>query len=352
MKLGSGTLATTIALALSLALSGCGKPPSQSGPSNMSAEMDSSPEPVPTASPTPSSIAVPTPATPTPVAPTPLTPTPLTPRPVTPPIIAHGARPTTTLAIPRRTTAIVPRSSDTSAEAGVAADPAPPPPPPAPTSTPAPGESWCDAADDNVSPAECARLTGFVQHLKIGEAGINAPQTMYVGDTDQLTFAITNNPTANPVGDVLGGTPTETMPVKVTRRMAAELTGVGFEIKPTGNQARDLSATGGAFWSWTITAQPGASHKLDLSVYVNSARANEPPELHLVRVLHRNITVKVRIGDRVDKGIKRATDQSTGLTTLMKALLGLVVAAGALWAAIRTFGKKAKPEDPPANPPH
>ncbi|MEP7008046.1 MAG: hypothetical protein ABI810_18840, partial [Sphingomonas bacterium] len=72
----------------------------------------------------------------------------------------------------------------------------------------------------------------------------------------------------------------------------------------------------------------------------------------LVRVLHRTIKVKVHIGDRVGKGIKQATDQSTGLTTLMKALLGLVVAAGALWAAIRTFGKKSKPEDPPANTPH
>ncbi|MEO6218475.1 MAG: hypothetical protein ABIO86_20785 [Sphingomonas sp.] len=337
-----------MAVGLAVTLSGCGQSPNQSrGGTNTSAEIEvEAPEPVPAASPAPSSTAVPT------VIPTPVATTPVRARPVAPTAIAPGARPTTTLAIPRGTTAIVPRSSDTSAEAGVAADPAPPPPPPATTPAPAPGESWCDAADDNVSPAECARLTGFVQHLKIGEAGINAPETMYVGDTDQLTFAITNNPTANPVGDVLGGTPTETMPVKVTRRMAAELTGVGFDIKPAGNQARDLSATGGAFWSWTITAQPGASHKLDLSVYVNSARANEPPELHLVRVLHRNIKVKVRIGDRVDKGIKRATDQSTGLTTLMKALLGLVVAAGALWAAIRTFGKKSKPEDPPANPPH
>ncbi|MEO8373973.1 MAG: hypothetical protein ABI471_02020 [Sphingomonas bacterium] len=348
MKLGSGALAAAIGLAVTL--SGCSQAPNQSrGGTNTSAEIEvESAEPVPTASPTPDPTTAPTPVTSTPATPTPVTPTATAPTPV-----ARTIHPTTTIAIRHETAAIAPRSSDTSAEAGVAADPAPPPPPPpAPTSTPAPGESWCDAADDNVSPAECARLTGFVQHLKIGEAGISAPETMYVGDTDQLTFAITNNPTANPVGDVLGGTPTETMPVKVTRRMAAELTGVGFEIKPAGNQARDLSATGGAFWSWTITAQPGASHKLDLSVYVNSARANEPPELHLVRVLHRNIKVKVRIGDRVDKGIKRATDQSTGLTTLMKALLGLVVAAGALWAAIRTFGKKSKPEEPPANTPH
>lgn len=349
MKLGSGVLAAAVGLAVTL--SGCSQSPNQSGGgTNTSAEIEvEAPEPIPTASPTPSPT-----ATPTPVISTPATPTPVTARPVAPTAIAPGVRPTTTLAIPHGTTAIVPRSSHTSAEAGVAADPAPPPPPPPPAATPAPapGESWCEAANDNVSPTECARLTGFVQHLTIGEGGINAPQTMYVGDTDQLTFAITDKPAKNPVGDVLGETPTETMPVKVTRRMAAELTGVGFEIKPAGNQARDLSATGGAFWSWTITAQPGASHKLDLSVYVNSARANDPPELHLVRVLHRNIKVKVHIGDRVDKGIKRATDQSTGLTTLMKALLGLVVAAGALWAAIRTFGKKSKPEEPPANTPH
>jgi len=356
MKLGSGALTAAIGLALSLALSGCSKSAEQSADvANTSVEIaGQSPEPIPTVSPTPNPTAAPTPvtsttATPTPVAPMPVT----TPTATAPTPVARTLHPTGTMAIRRETAAIAPRSLDTSAEAGVAADPAPPPPPPpAPTPTPAPGESWCDAAEDNVSPAECARLTGFVQHLKIGEAGISAPETMYVGDTDQLTFAITKNPTANPVGDVLGGTPTETMPVKVTRRMAAELTGVGFEIKPASNQARDLSATGGAFWSWTITAQPGASHKLDLSVYVNSARANEPPELHLVRVLHRTIKVKVHIGDRVDKGIKRATDQSTGLTTLMKALLGLVIAAGALWAAIRTFGKKSKPEEPPANPPH
>ena len=61
-------------------------------------------------------------------------------------------------------------------------------PSPAPTD---PGTPWCAAADDNVSPADCTRLTDFVQHLKIGEAGINAPASMYVGDTDQLTFAIT-----------------------------------------------------------------------------------------------------------------------------------------------------------------
>jgi len=222
------------------------------------------------------------------------------------------------------------------------------------TPTPAvtdPGTPWCAAADDNVSPADCTRLTDFVQHLKIGEAGINAPAAMYVGDTDQLTFAITNDPKANPVSDVLGSQPTQEMPVKVTRRMAAELTGVGFGITPTGNQARDLSATGGAFWSWTIAAQPGANHKLDLSVYVNSAAANAPPELHLVRVLHKDIKVKVRLGDRLDTDLKSATDRSNALSTLLKALLGLVVAAGALWAGIRAFGKKpekGESGDPPA----
>ncbi len=236
----------------------------------------------------------------------------------------------------------------TRATTGVAGDAVAPVGTPTPAATD-PATPWCAAADDNVSTADCTRLTDFVQHLKIGEAGINAPAAMYVGDTDQLTFAITNDPAANPVGDVLGTQPTERMPVKVTRRMAAELTGIGFGITPSGSQARDLSATGGAFWSWTIAAQPGANHKLDLSVYVNSAAANAPPELHLVRVLHKDIKVKVRLGDRLDTDLKNATDKSNALSTLLKALLGLVVAAGALWAGIKAFGKK--PEDASGKPP-
>ena len=239
---------------------------------------------------------------------------------------------------------------ETKATPGVEGDALAPISQPSPAATD-PGTPWCAAADDNVTPADCTRLTDFVQHLKIGEAGINAPASMYVGDTDQLTFAITNDPAANPVSDVLGTQPTEKMPVKVTRRMAAELTGVGFGITPAGNQARDLSATGGAFWSWTIAAQPGANHKLDLSVYVNSAAANAPPELHLVRVLHKDIKVKVRLGDRLDTDLKNATDKSNALSTLLKALLGLVIAAGALWAGIKAFGKKPEKDasgDPPS----
>jgi len=213
----------------------------------------------------------------------------------------------------------------------------------------APNIDWCDATAYIDTPENCARVTEYIKHLKIADSAWSSPDTMYVGDTKEVRFAITGDSKSMPVATVLGAKPTETAPVKAGGRMAASLEGVGFDVSPTDTVEKSMLG-GAAAWSWKVKALDGAQHNLALSVYVDIPDDTGQPTHNLVRLLHRDMKVRITWTGWFEGLMSTATDWVKSLTAFaiaLKALIAAVIAILVVLGVRRSRGKQKDPSDLP-----
>lgn len=204
---------------------------------------------------------------------------------------------------------------------------------------------YCGVIQDRVPRSECDYYEEIRENLAEGEAAIIAPDKMVRGEKTRVSFAITRDPRATPLKDVLPGEPSEKFKAKVARRMAAQLEGQGFTVEPSGIVHKDLFLGDAMRWDWVVTPLRARSHRLTLSAYV-AVKTPEGDKENLIRTVSRDVIVEVPVGTRVGDAMDDSVDWMGRGQNWLKALGGLIAALGAVWLAIRTFGKPQ--EDKPA----
>jgi hypothetical protein len=254
--------------------------------------------------------------------PEPIPPPPPPPPPPAPPPLTMSAAP------PRLRVRPLPRTMAAPPAPIVAAAP-PDEAPPAPAAAAA--TAYCDILQDEASVADCAYYRDVLAHLKQGKAGLHAPPSMRVGETAQVSLALTRDEKSTSVETALGAAPTQRFALGVGRRMAAELTAVGFAIQPPARVEKDLGIGDAARWDWTVTAQPGARHELKATVYVIVRKPGVEPVERLVTTAVQPVKVTVPFVQRSEGWMDAASDWLGHLNKLQAALGALASGAVATW---------------------
>lgn len=125
--------------------------------------------------------------------------------------------------------------------------------------------------------------------------------------------------------------------------MAAELTGVGFKITPSGKWQQDV-LLGGAQWQWTVTALKGHKHQLRLAAYVLVPDADKQKP-QLLKTLDVPLAVKVPLMERVDDGMIDSAAWLQHGANWLKALLAFLLAAAGV---IAFFKRKRRRKTAPS----
>lgn len=194
----------------------------------------------------------------------------------------------------------------------------------------------CPAADNEiVPPAVCAAFG----RLKPALAGFNAPAEVQLGDTVPIRFVISRDqtPPAELLRD-LPGTARE-FPVRVARFVRAELTarGGGLVVTPRSAARQDLLTRPQASWDWDVEAKAGGTQRLTLRVSIEVGQDDSGKLWETSQ--DRQILVRVPADARFASLLRRSVPLVGDLRTLVIALTALVAALGALWLAIRRFGR-------------
>ncbi|MFN7174684.1 MAG: hypothetical protein ACK4MT_08275 [Thermaurantiacus tibetensis] len=132
--------------------------------------------------------------------------------------------------------------------------------------------------------------------------------------------------------------------------------GLAVAIDPATPALQDLYASDQALWRWTVTAEETGRHDLTNRTRVMTKRADGSfaprgtpfTDSRTVEVYVAGTAAIEETAREADRAIKSVTEPTGALTTLLKALAGLVAAAGALWLALKTLGR-GKADPPPGS---
>lgn len=200
---------------------------------------------------------------------------------------------------------------------------------------------FCERVQERVAPWRCEYFEEAWESLQRGVGGVDHPARMQRGETATVTLVLgrpdpgTDIMPDEQLSNMLGKEPDETFKVKVGRRMAAQLHGDGFDIKPSGLVQKDLFIGQGQKWEWKITALKNPKHDLSLSTYAVIAAPDGMKE-NLLRTIKVDIPVNVTWQQRIE-------DTTVDLSLLEKFALGLaafITAAGAIWLAVKSLRPK------------
>lgn len=213
-------------------------------------------------------------------------------------------------------------------------------------------DAYCPAVDYTTSAAQCRRFTQEKATLDAGLGVFNPPKEMVVGESRDLVLAVGKKADAAEIHESVGGNESQHVEVRtpVGHFMTATLTGGGFDIAPQGPQQKTLAADRSEAWQWRITAKAAGPQKLLLTISVDATAPDGSRSRYDLARKPIDIDVAVTEAQRRENRTK-ALEEKIGhgarvLSALEKwliALAAVVVAAGGVWIAIRTFGKgKAK----------
>lgn len=222
------------------------------------------------------------------------------------------------------------------------------------------GTLYCEAVDHDTSAAECQRLTRERANLQAGLGVFETPREMMLGESRDLVLSVGKKANAAEVHDAVGSDRTKHVEIatQLGHYMTATLTGGGFDIAPSGPQAKTLAADRSEVWQWRIKAKEEGLQKLTLTISVDATGADGSRSRYDLESKTFDIAVNVTDSERrarkaqeLKKRIDDGTTVLSGLEKLLLALAAVVVALGGVWIAIRTFGKKkdadkSKGDDP------
>ena len=201
---------------------------------------------------------------------------------------------------------------------------------------------WCDVIDAKSTIADCNRYTHAIEHLSSGVAAFNPPKSMAQGETRGVQFAVSRDPEATPPEDAVGGPSANklSMPLKVGRRMAAELTGDGFKVTALSPREQDLFLSDMAVWRWQIAALPARTHNLALTTLVEIPETDGSLKPAWTKSETYEVDVTVPVGAKVSGLLSLSTSGLSQVEALLVAATGVVTAFGGVWLAVR--GVKAR----------
>jgi hypothetical protein len=212
---------------------------------------------------------------------------------------------------------------------------------------------YCEAVDHDTSAAECRRFTRERDNLQAGLGVFEAPRQMTLGESRDLVLSVGKKADAGEVHATIGQDRTKhvEIPTQVGHYMTATLTGGGFDIDPSGPQAKTLAADRSEVWQWRIKAKEEGPQRLVLTISVDATNADGSRSRYDLETRPFDIAVNVTDSERRTRRaqeLKKTIDDGTtvlgGVEKLLIALAAVIAAVGGVWIAIRTFGKKKEAE--------
>jgi hypothetical protein len=209
---------------------------------------------------------------------------------------------------------------------------------------------YCDVVEDYVPADQCAQYADRIAHLQDGMGAFNPPTQMKQGETRLVELDVSRSPGKDEPASQIGGPADQkiALPMKVGRYMTAKLDGEGFKIEAQGAADQDLFLSSDAHWSWHVTAQAAATHRLILTTYVQtpqSAGGALKPMWTKSRTVE--VSVVVPRAERWREGMASIGDWAKTTQGMIVSITALIVALGGLIAAARALFKP-KPEAPPS----
>lgn len=229
---------------------------------------------------------------------------------------------------------------------------------------PAPEEPYCPAVGQAASAAQCRRFTQERATMEAGIGVFNPPREMEVGAVHHLVLAVGRRGDAAEVHEAVGGEAKQRVELRtaVGHLMTATLSGGGFKITPEGPQQKTLSADRREGWEWDVEAVRAGTQKLLLVISVDSSTVDGRATRY--ELARRAIDIQVKVTEKqrkeeetqaLEAKLKRGERVMSALEKWLIGLAALVVAAGGVWIALRSFGKRKEDQGgdaaPPAPPP-
>jgi hypothetical protein len=248
---------------------------------------------------------------------------------------------------------------------------------------------FCQEVGERLTRDDCDDARAVATRVKAGVGAFNAPETMMRGKPVTIALAIgekaepppraeatpstaapTEGAQPDPDPDIDKGTegppppppPPETpdpaeavagnegvvvqyAPV-IGRRMAADLIGEGFDIKPLADRVQTVSPHGLTTWQWSVTAKEGGRHTLTIKSAV-VVKTSLGRELSLVSTT-RSKAVEVRVSPLAYAWdvIQRAPTWLKGIAAVLVGLGGVFAAWRGMIAAARGKGGEDKKDEP------
>lgn len=237
---------------------------------------------------------------------------------------------------------------------------------------------FCQEVGERLSRWDCDDARAVASRVKAGVGAFNAPETMMRGKPVTIELAIGEKaepppkpepapppsppapdgatpppdppepapgpenppppppPPPDPAEAVAGneGVVVQYAPV-IGRRMAADLVGEGFDIKPMSDRIQTVSPHGLTTWQWQVTAKEGGRHTLTIKSAV-VVKTSLGRELSLVSTT-RTKAVEVRISP-----LAYAWDVIQKAPTWLKGIAAVLVGLGGVFAAWRGMVAAAK----------
>lgn len=191
-------------------------------------------------------------------------------------------------------------------------------------------------------------------------AGVGAfapPSLIFRDEAQEVTFAITRNPSRTAVESLLGAAAVSKEPLNTYRFMSAHLTGTGFRIEriPVGEGDRmgplsDFGTGDGLVWRWRVTALNARSHQLRIAAFIQfPIKDGSGRTYKLQPVLSRpyNIPVRVTFTQRLSDALAASGIWLQQGENWLKLLAAFLVALGLVWGALRNL-RPARSRNQPA----
>jgi hypothetical protein len=178
-----------------------------------------------------------------------------------------------------------------------------------------------------------ALMDEAVRDLDWGSIVFNAPNTIRYGQVQTVELVLSRSLPVSALQDQLEQqSSVESAMVRISNRMEARLTGIGFTIEALGPDLQAVTNQQVTRWQWEVTPT-GSGLKtlhLSLSAYVGVAGSDAPL---VVRTYDRDINVDVTVGQRVTSFLRG------NWTWLWVAVV--VPCAGYFWAVWRRRRSRA-----------
>jgi hypothetical protein len=168
-------------------------------------------------------------------------------------------------------------------------DPTPPPPPPAPEPEPGP------------SPSEFGAIDRIIARLPRANAAFNAPTALALGESAVVQLRLSAQKSIRELKEEITALgEKEGANIKVSERMEARLTGLGFEIEAVTPETQGVSGQETTEWKWEIEPTETGTQRLHLTLTA-LIEVDGQASPRTVRTFERMLVVDVALSTRVSQ---------------------------------------------------
>lgn len=157
-------------------------------------------------------------------------------------------------------------------------------------------ERWCDAIGSVLSAADCAYVTLQRERIQAGLAAPKVPEVMTLEKPEQVSLLIGRGRDARQrIQDILSTNEEvgPTVPVMLSQRVTAKLTGPAFDITPLDAPEKNLGLLQSAVWIWDVT--PKREGRQTLTLEITSLAVDRTGNTYPIEGTQKQIVVRVDV---------------------------------------------------------